>query len=137
MNYLRTNPNILAVGYFQSCVYALFFNIFFLFLLLFQLYRAYVAFPDFFRNSTTEWWSREIAEVYNNPHNASRSLKFDGLWIVSVKRLFRPRDFIFFSASFQPKNGSQHLETQQRSGAAKGGGIRAFNAQYHEWSAEI
>ncbi|NXN70413.1 MGA protein, partial [Himantopus himantopus] len=46
-----------------------------------ELYRAYVAFPDFFRNSTTEWWTREITEVYNNPHNASRSLKFDGLWI--------------------------------------------------------
>ncbi|NWQ86908.1 MGA protein, partial [Burhinus bistriatus] len=46
-----------------------------------KLYRAHVAFPDFFRNSTTEWWMREIAEVYTNPHNASRSLKFDGLWI--------------------------------------------------------
>ncbi|XP_074023543.1 maltase-glucoamylase-like [Numenius arquata] len=46
-----------------------------------ELYRAYVAFPDFFRNSTTEWWAREIAEVYDNPQNASRSLKFDGLWI--------------------------------------------------------
>ncbi|XP_014807469.1 PREDICTED: maltase-glucoamylase, intestinal-like [Calidris pugnax] len=46
-----------------------------------ELYRAYAAFPDFFRNSTIEWWAREIAEVYNNPQNASRSLKFDGLWI--------------------------------------------------------
>ncbi|XP_074786957.1 maltase-glucoamylase-like isoform X2 [Athene noctua] len=46
-----------------------------------ELYRAYAAFPDFFRNSTTEWWTREIAEVYTNPHNASRSLKFDGIWI--------------------------------------------------------
>ncbi|KFZ65954.1 Maltase-glucoamylase, intestinal, partial [Podiceps cristatus] len=46
-----------------------------------KLYRAYVAFPDFFRNSTTEWWTREITEVYANPHNASRSLEFDGLWI--------------------------------------------------------
>ncbi|NXA42051.1 MGA protein, partial [Eudromia elegans] len=46
-----------------------------------QLYRAHTAFPDFFRNSTTEWWKREIIECYNNPHNASRSLKFDGLWI--------------------------------------------------------
>ncbi|NXN60657.1 MGA protein, partial [Rynchops niger] len=46
-----------------------------------ELYRAYVAFPDFFRNSTTEWWAREIAEVYDNPRDASRSLKFDGLWI--------------------------------------------------------
>ncbi|NXR00307.1 MGA protein, partial [Sagittarius serpentarius] len=46
-----------------------------------ELYRAYVAFPDFFRNSTAEWWTREITEVYTNPHNASKSLKFDGLWI--------------------------------------------------------
>ncbi|XP_075583620.1 maltase-glucoamylase-like [Pelecanus crispus] len=46
-----------------------------------ELYRAYVAFPDFFRNSTAEWWMREITEVYTNPHNASKSLKFDGLWI--------------------------------------------------------
>ncbi|NWY62327.1 MGA protein, partial [Chionis minor] len=46
-----------------------------------KLYRAHVAFPDFFRNSTAEWWTREIAEVYTNPHNASRSLKFDGIWI--------------------------------------------------------
>ncbi|NXP02689.1 MGA protein, partial [Thinocorus orbignyianus] len=46
-----------------------------------QLYRAYTAFPDFFRNSTTEWWAREIAEVYDNPRNASLSMKFDGIWI--------------------------------------------------------
>uniref|UniRef100_A0A8C4JJE3 alpha-glucosidase n=1 Tax=Dromaius novaehollandiae TaxID=8790 RepID=A0A8C4JJE3_DRONO len=46
-----------------------------------QLYRAYTAFPDFFRNSTAEWWKREIIECYTNPNNASRSLKFDGLWI--------------------------------------------------------
>ncbi|NXN96345.1 MGA protein, partial [Rhinopomastus cyanomelas] len=46
-----------------------------------ELYRAYAAFPDFFRNSTTEWWAREISDVYSNPRNASLSLKFDGLWI--------------------------------------------------------
>ncbi|XP_065509451.1 maltase-glucoamylase-like [Caloenas nicobarica] len=46
-----------------------------------EIYRAYTAFPDFFRNSTAEWWTREIAEVYTNPHNASQSLKFDGIWI--------------------------------------------------------
>ncbi|NXA66325.1 MGA protein, partial [Mohoua ochrocephala] len=44
-----------------------------------QLFGAHSAFPDFFRNSTAEWWKREILEVYNNP-NASKSLKFDGLW---------------------------------------------------------
>uniref|UniRef100_A0A2K6KA59 Maltase-glucoamylase n=1 Tax=Rhinopithecus bieti TaxID=61621 RepID=A0A2K6KA59_RHIBE len=49
-----------------------------------ELYRAYVAFPDFFRNSTAKWWKREIEELYNNPQNPERSLKFDGLWIVSV-----------------------------------------------------
>ncbi|NWT12138.1 MGA protein, partial [Vireo altiloquus] len=46
----------------------------------FSLYAAYAAFPDFFRNSTVEWWKKEILEVYNNP-NSSQSLKFDGLWI--------------------------------------------------------
>ncbi|PKU36141.1 sucrase- intestinal [Limosa lapponica baueri] len=46
-----------------------------------QLYGAHVAFPDFFRNSTVEWWKREILEFYNNPTNSSRSVKFDGLWI--------------------------------------------------------
>ncbi|NXX15400.1 MGA protein, partial [Podargus strigoides] len=46
-----------------------------------EIYRAYAAVPDFFRNSTIEWWAREITEVYTNPHNASKSLKFDGLWI--------------------------------------------------------
>ncbi|MBZ3887981.1 Sucrase-isomaltase, intestinal [Sciurus carolinensis] len=37
--------------------------------------RAHVAFPDFFRNSTVEWWTREILDFYND------QLKFDGLWI--------------------------------------------------------
>ncbi|NXE99258.1 MGA protein, partial [Menura novaehollandiae] len=46
-----------------------------------ELYAAHAAFPDFFRNSTVEWWKREILEVYNNPTDASKSLKFDGLWI--------------------------------------------------------
>uniref|UniRef100_A0A8B9T872 P-type domain-containing protein n=1 Tax=Anas platyrhynchos TaxID=8839 RepID=A0A8B9T872_ANAPL len=50
-----------------------------------ELYRAYTAFPDFFRNSTAEWWAREIMEVYDNPRDPSLSLKFDGIWIVSVK----------------------------------------------------
>ncbi|NXP00337.1 MGA protein, partial [Certhia brachydactyla] len=45
-----------------------------------ESYASHCAFPDFFRNSTVEWWKREILEVYNNP-NASKSLKFDGLWI--------------------------------------------------------
>ncbi|NXD73316.1 MGA protein, partial [Eolophus roseicapillus] len=46
-----------------------------------QLYGAHTAFPDFLRNSTAEWWKREILEFYNNPTNTSRSIKFDGLWI--------------------------------------------------------
>ncbi|KAJ7422607.1 hypothetical protein WISP_37226 [Willisornis vidua] len=45
-----------------------------------ELYAAHAAYPDFFRNSTVEWWKREILEVYNNPH-PEKSLKFDGLWI--------------------------------------------------------
>ncbi|XP_049339266.1 sucrase-isomaltase, intestinal [Astyanax mexicanus] len=39
-----------------------------------EIYRAYAAFPDFFRNSTAEWWHTEIADFYER-------LKFDGLWI--------------------------------------------------------
>uniref|UniRef100_A0A8D0H5K9 P-type domain-containing protein n=1 Tax=Sphenodon punctatus TaxID=8508 RepID=A0A8D0H5K9_SPHPU len=46
-----------------------------------QLYRAYAAFPDFFRNSTVQWWHREISEYYTNPTNPQKSVKFDGLWI--------------------------------------------------------
>ncbi|XP_056138983.1 LOW QUALITY PROTEIN: sucrase-isomaltase, intestinal [Lampris incognitus] len=38
-------------------------------------YRSYVAFPDFFRNSTAKWWHREIEEFYH------KTMKFDGLWI--------------------------------------------------------
>ncbi|XP_058151204.1 sucrase-isomaltase, intestinal [Dasypus novemcinctus] len=37
--------------------------------------RAHAAFPDFFRNSTAEWWAREIIDFYEN------KMKFDGLWI--------------------------------------------------------
>ncbi|XP_048837847.1 sucrase-isomaltase, intestinal isoform X2 [Brienomyrus brachyistius] len=40
-----------------------------------EIYRAYTAFPDFFRSQTIEWWYREINDYYNN------TLKFDGLWI--------------------------------------------------------
>nr|BAD18495.1 unnamed protein product [Homo sapiens] len=46
-----------------------------------KLYRAYVAFPDFFRNSTAAWWKKEIEELYANPREPEKSLKFDGLWI--------------------------------------------------------
>ncbi|XP_030741124.1 putative maltase-glucoamylase-like protein FLJ16351 [Echinops telfairi] len=46
-----------------------------------KLYRAYVAFPDFFRNSTAAWWKREIQELYDNPREAEKSLRFDGLWL--------------------------------------------------------
>jgi maltase-glucoamylase len=43
-----------------------------------------VAFPDFFRNSTATWWKKEIEELYTNTEEPEKSLKFDGLWIVSV-----------------------------------------------------
>ncbi|XP_055458101.1 maltase-glucoamylase isoform X1 [Psammomys obesus] len=46
-----------------------------------EQYRAYVAFPDFFRDSTELWWKKEIKELHNNPENPAKSLKFDGLWI--------------------------------------------------------
>ena len=43
-----------------------------------------MAFPDFFRNSTAAWWKRELKELYSNPRDPEKSLKFDGMWIVSV-----------------------------------------------------
>ncbi|XP_048950838.1 putative maltase-glucoamylase-like protein FLJ16351 isoform X2 [Canis lupus dingo] len=46
-----------------------------------KLYRAHVAFPDFLRNSTVAWWKTEIKELYLNPRDSTKSLKFDGLWI--------------------------------------------------------
>uniref|UniRef100_A0A8D0W541 P-type domain-containing protein n=1 Tax=Sus scrofa TaxID=9823 RepID=A0A8D0W541_PIG len=46
-----------------------------------KLYRAHVAFPDFLRNSTAAWWKKEIEELYRNPREPEKSLKFDGLWI--------------------------------------------------------
>lgn len=57
-------------------------------MLLLQLYRAHVAFPDFLRNSTVAWWKTEIKELYLNPRDSTKSLKFDGLWIVSVPLFF-------------------------------------------------
>ncbi|XP_050821721.1 sucrase-isomaltase, intestinal [Gopherus flavomarginatus] len=45
-----------------------------------KLYRAYAAFPDFFRNSTAQWWQREIIEFHTNPNDPAKSVKFDGLW---------------------------------------------------------
>lgn len=49
-----------------------------------QLYRAYAAFPDFFRNTTAQWWETEIREYHTNPTQPEKSVKFDGLWIVSI-----------------------------------------------------
>ncbi|NXL87160.1 MGAL glucoamylase, partial [Alectura lathami] len=41
----------------------------------------YAAFPDFFRAATQRWWRRELEELYQNPRDAARSLRFDGIWI--------------------------------------------------------
>uniref|UniRef100_A0A3Q3A333 alpha-glucosidase n=1 Tax=Kryptolebias marmoratus TaxID=37003 RepID=A0A3Q3A333_KRYMA len=40
-----------------------------------EIYRAYTAFPDFFRTQTAAWWHQEIKDFYMN------KTKFDGLWI--------------------------------------------------------
>ncbi|XP_027028042.2 sucrase-isomaltase, intestinal [Tachysurus fulvidraco] len=40
-----------------------------------EKYRSYAAFPDFFRNSTADWWLKEIMDFYN------ANITFDGLWI--------------------------------------------------------
>ncbi|XP_059802933.1 maltase-glucoamylase [Hypanus sabinus] len=44
-------------------------------------YRSFTAFPDFFRNTTAEWWHTAIKNYYSNPTDPSKSVKFDGLWI--------------------------------------------------------
>ncbi|XP_036102238.1 putative maltase-glucoamylase-like protein FLJ16351 [Molossus molossus] len=46
-----------------------------------ELYGAQVAYPDFMRNGTAAWWKNEIAELYLNPRDSKKSLKFDGLRI--------------------------------------------------------
>ncbi|XP_066097514.1 sucrase-isomaltase, intestinal isoform X1 [Saccopteryx bilineata] len=56
--------------------------------------RAHVAFPDFFRNSTAEWWEREIIDFYNN------QMKFDGLWI----DMNEPSNFVNGTTTNQCRN---------------------------------
>ncbi|KAF6385497.1 sucrase-isomaltase [Rhinolophus ferrumequinum] len=56
--------------------------------------RAHVAFPDFFRNSTAEWWEREIIDFYNN------QMKFDGLWI----DMNEPSSFVHGTTTNQCRN---------------------------------
>ncbi|CAO2603305.1 MGAM [Lemmus lemmus] len=40
-----------------------------------KLFRAYVAFPDFLRNSTAAWWKKEIEELYSNPREPENLLQ--------------------------------------------------------------
>ncbi|RXN35304.1 maltase- intestinal-like protein [Labeo rohita] len=40
-----------------------------------ERFRAFVAFPDFFKSSAAEWWGEQIKDFYN------KIMKFDGLWI--------------------------------------------------------
>lgn len=61
-------------------------------MLFFQLYRAHVAFPDFLRTSTAAWWKKEIEELYSNPREPEKSLKFDGLRIVSAPSILWTRE---------------------------------------------
>lgn len=56
--------------------------------------RAHVAFPDFFRNSTAEWWATEIEDFYHN------QMKFDGLWI----DMNEPSSFVHGSVTNQCRN---------------------------------
>ncbi|XP_071998992.1 sucrase-isomaltase, intestinal [Engystomops pustulosus] len=39
------------------------------------LYRAHVAFPDFFKKVTAEWWAEEVKDYRD------KYIRFDGLWI--------------------------------------------------------
>ncbi|XP_006891565.1 PREDICTED: sucrase-isomaltase, intestinal-like [Elephantulus edwardii] len=58
--------------------------------------RAHVAFPDFFRRSTAEWWEKEIEDFYNN------QMKFDGLWI----DMNEPSSFVNGTTTNQCRNES-------------------------------
>lgn len=102
------------------------------FFFLFQIYRVYTAFPDFFHNSITEWWMREIAEVYTNPRNASQSLKFNGIWIVSVENCSISEIFLHL---FIP--GLALNTSKPSSDASKEGRKQMFNAKYNFKSLKI
>nr|DBA29502.1 TPA: hypothetical protein GDO54_009725 [Pyxicephalus adspersus] len=53
-----------------------------------QRFRAYTAFPDFFKNVTTEWWKQEVREY------REKFIRFDGLWI----DMNEPASFVHGSA---------------------------------------
>ncbi|KAM9316521.1 sucrase-isomaltase, intestinal [Gastrophryne carolinensis] len=40
-----------------------------------ERFRAHVAFPDFFKNITADWWKQEVKEY------REKFIRFDGLWI--------------------------------------------------------
>lgn len=87
-----------------------------------EQYRAYVAFPDFFRNSTTTWWKRELQELYTNPRNPEKSLKFDGMWI----DMNEPSSFVNGAVPPGCKNATlnhppymPHLESRDRGLSSK------------------
>ncbi|XP_028723035.1 sucrase-isomaltase, intestinal [Peromyscus leucopus] len=56
--------------------------------------RAHVAFPDFFKNATAEWWATEIFDFYHE------KMKFDGLWI----DMNEPSSFVNGTVSNQCRN---------------------------------
>ncbi|EGW03465.1 Sucrase-isomaltase, intestinal [Cricetulus griseus] len=61
--------------------------------------RAHVAFPDFFKNVTAEWWATEIFEFYNE------KMKFDGLWIVEFDgyTFYNMASLLMFTDYVDPK----------------------------------
>lgn len=79
-----------------------------------------MAFPDFLRSSTAAWWKKEIEELYVNPREPQKSLKFDGLWIVSAS-------LVIFVCQHQ---WSKHKEVMQRLGkqGARAGGVKERDA---------
>ncbi|XP_074171361.1 maltase-glucoamylase [Rhinolophus sinicus] len=87
-----------------------------------EQYRAYVAFPDFFRNSTATWWKRELQELYTNPREPEKSLKFDGMWI----DMNEPSSFVNGAVPPGCKNATlnhppymPHLESRDRGLSSK------------------
>ena len=77
--FLRTNGFLLNVKIFTTWIAFCFKSVFpyFLTTSTLQTFRAYTAFPDFFKPVTKEWWKKLSVEFHQR-------IPFDGLWIVSA-----------------------------------------------------
>lgn len=79
-----------------------------------------MAYPDFLRNSTAAWWKEKIKELYTNPQEPMKRLKFDGLWIVSASLV----GFLWKCWKYKHEEAIQKLAKQ----VAKAGGVKGRDA---------